>query len=186
MSDKPMTFEEWERENFPDLKLAWIAAMQAGKDWEYRHHHDPEHECCVECQEERIRIQDAERERLTAPGPCGKHPAMFYHKHADSCFSKVPETEGNGSYLRCQTMPGCTLCAEISKVESERDNRLQTCAKFVERLEADNAALREALRSVKSYFWASGPGVLSEGEVQSLVEEALLAPPQPDEPKEKP
>jgi hypothetical protein len=31
MSDKPMTFEEWERENFPDLKLAWIAAMQAGK-----------------------------------------------------------------------------------------------------------------------------------------------------------
>ena len=25
-------------------------AEQAGKDWEYKHHHDPEHDCCVECQ----------------------------------------------------------------------------------------------------------------------------------------
>lgn len=36
--------------------------MQEGKDWEFRHHHDPDHECCVNCQLKRI-SHDAEIER---------------------------------------------------------------------------------------------------------------------------
>jgi hypothetical protein len=55
---------------------------------------------------------------LRSPGPCGKHPKMFYHTHTDSCYGKIPETEGTGEYLRCRLVAGCTLCAELASAEA--------------------------------------------------------------------
>lgn len=39
------------------------------------------------------------------------------HIHVDSCYGKIPETEGKGEYLRCGKVAGDPELGDIGRVE---------------------------------------------------------------------
>lgn len=67
---------------------------------------------------------------LREPGPCGKHPLACYHKHSDSCYGKVSETEGTGEYLRCGLVAGCGACVEQASLQSRIDEARKLAPKW--------------------------------------------------------
>jgi hypothetical protein len=127
------TFEEWRVEHVPRLSMAeepialeaWNAAL-VSKEAEIAELIEK----IAEVMAENKRLDSewkqthewnsklvSEHYDLRSPGPCGRHPKMFYHTHTDSCYGKIPETEGTGDYLRCGLVAGCTLCAELASAQ---------------------------------------------------------------------
>jgi hypothetical protein len=41
------------------------------------------------------------------------------HVHTDQCYGKVPETEGNGEYLRCGLVAGMPAEDEVATLEEK-------------------------------------------------------------------
>jgi hypothetical protein len=58
--------------------------------------------------------RDVEIEALRAPGPCGKHPAMFWN-------TKTRCPHKKGTVCDCPPPGYCTLCAELAALQSRID-----------------------------------------------------------------
>jgi hypothetical protein len=71
-----------------------------------------------------IAARDAEIEALRAPGPCGKHPKVFWQRRV---FNEVNRYTGMGQYVSTELDIGeyCTVCAELAA----RNRELRTQAR---------------------------------------------------------